>query len=166
MSKGYSGLFTGTKGNPVPGNISFMLTNDIFHRYIGRRSDVDSGGYFDIVAHGSSKTIEINHNGKTVEIDHRVAAKLFRNNSKIPNKPLRLLSCSTGMIDHGFAQGLADRLGVPVKAPSDFLWANPNGTYFVAGYKENRNGEKEPDKTKPGKFIVFYPHKRRGKNDL
>lgn len=165
MSKGYSGLFSGTNGNPIPGNISFMQTNDNFHRYIGRRTDIDTDGFFDIIAHGSSKTIEINHNGKVIEVDHRVVARLFKNTSKIPNKPLRLLSCSTGMMKYGFAQGLADRLGVPVKAPSDLLWANPNGTYFVAGYRINSNGKKEPDKNKPGDFITFYPHnKRRNKS--
>lgn len=36
---------------------------------------------------------------------------------------IRLLSCSTGSISNGFAQRLANKLGVKVEAPVDVLWA-------------------------------------------
>ena len=40
-------------------------------------------------------------------------------------QPIRLLSCFTGLVEDGFAQQLADRLGVQVTAPDDFAWNVP-----------------------------------------
>ena len=159
MSKGYSGLFHNTHGTrAVPGNLS-LGPNDRYHTYIAKRSDIDTDGYFDIIAHGSSKTIEIVHNGISKPIDHRVAARLFKNKPELINKPIRLLSCNTGRISHGFAQGLADRLNVPVIAPTDYIWANPDGTHFIAAGKTVA-GKLVPIRNKPGKFKTFYPHKK------
>jgi hypothetical protein len=69
-----------------------------------------------------------------------------------------LLSCLTGSDAGQFAQDLANKLGVPVKAPTDLLWAEPNGNYYVAG-KKSVGGSERPDKSKLGKFKTFYPKK-------
>lgn len=45
---------------------------------------------------------------------------------------MRLLSCSVGSTDDGFAQNLSNKLGVDVLAPSTVLWALPTGRYFMA----------------------------------
>lgn len=161
MSKGYSGLFSGTKGNPVAiGSTDYMEPTDKFSRFITKRTDVDANGYYDIIAHGNEFNIMVQHNGKTITIDHRVAAKLFKRDKKYSGQAIRLLSCSTGKVNTGFAQNLANKLNVPVQAPTDILWVRPNGRYYVTGGKYI-NGRLVEDYSLPGTFKTFYPQKRR-----
>ena len=149
MGSGVSELYSGA----VPGGADYMQKTEKFSRYISNRKDIDPNGFYDIVAHGTPKTIEIMHNGVKVQIDHRSAARLFAADKNYKGQKIRLLSCSTGKISTGFAQGLADKLHVIVEAPSDFLWATPSGRYYVAG----KNSQGNSDLRKPGKFIKFYP---------
>ena len=141
----------------VPGSTSYMPEDDRFFKYIRKRSDVDSDGYYDIIAHGSSKTIMIEHNGKQVEITHRAFARLIKNEGKLTGKPIRLLSCNTGHIPRGFAQGLADRLGVPIKAPTEYLWATQSGAHFIRKGKKVGKDLVPDYSQKKGDFKVFYP---------
>lgn len=65
MSKGYSGMFNGTKGSRVAfGSTDYMKPTDDFSRYIKRRKDADANGFYDIIAHGNPISIEIQHNGQ------------------------------------------------------------------------------------------------------
>ena len=60
MSKGYSGMFNGTKGSRVAfGSTDYMKPTDDFSRYIKRRKDADANGFYDIIAHGNPISIEI-----------------------------------------------------------------------------------------------------------
>ncbi|WP_309129953.1 hypothetical protein [Microbacterium sp.] len=45
--------------------------------------------------------------------------------------PIRLFSCDTGSAPDGFAQQLADRLGVDVTAPTKPVWSTAGGSPFV-----------------------------------
>ena len=38
-----------------------------------------------------------------------------------------MLSCDTGACDAGFAQNLINKMGVPVQAPAELVWAYGNG---------------------------------------
>ena len=69
---------------------------------------------------------------------------------------IRLLSCNTGTLNHGFAQDLANKLNVTVWAPSSYLWAYPNGKHFIAD-KKIVNEVAKPDYSKMGRFIKFTP---------
>lgn len=66
------------------------------------------------------------------------------------NEPIiRLLSCDTGNINNTgncFAQLLANELGVKVKAPTDLLFVNPDGTFYIGGYANKE-------------MNMFYPRK-------
>ena len=66
----------------------------------------------------------------------------------VNGEKVRLLSCNTGSTDTGFAQQLANALGVEVEAPSNILIVYPNGKYKI-GY----DGK--------GKMITFKPQKRK-----
>ena len=163
MSKGYSGLFSGTKGSRVAfGSTDYMKPTDNFSKFIKRRTDIDANGFYDIIAHGNAMSIEIQHNGKTITIDHRVAARLFMQDKQYKGQAIRLLSCSTGKLDTGFAQNLANKLNVPVQAPTDILWARPSGRYYVTAGK-TVNGRLVEDFSKPGDFKTFYPQRRKKK---
>lgn len=130
-----------------------MDADDLLAKYISRRADVDPNGYFDIVAHGTPKGIQITHNGQHIMVEHKTAARLIQNLDGYNEQNIRLLSCNTGSIDNGFAQNLANRLNVEVSAPTNYLWAKANDTYFVAGM--NHLGQ--PDMSDIGTFKLFTP---------
>lgn len=161
MGTGRSGNYLHTYGARNPyytGSVSFMEPQDKFLLGIQKRRDVDPNGYFDVIAHGTPKGIQICHADKNIVIDSRTAARYIRiQNGYKKGGAIRLLSCNTGQLDTGFAQNLANKMNVRVIAPSKYLWVDSNGHYFVAGITKNGN----PDLTNKGKFRVFYPHKRK-----
>lgn len=101
-------------------------------------------------------SIEVTHNESKLLIDHRIAAKLIKKNGGYHGQEVRLLSCSTGKLDSGFAQNLANKLGVPVTAPTSILWARPSGTHYVA----DDDGTGRADRHRMGTFRTFYPQRR------
>ena len=163
MGSGNKGLYSGTYGSKaVPGSTDYMEPDDSFSKYIKNRKDIDSNGFYDIIAHGSPTTIQIQHNGVTIDIDHRVAAKLFSQDKNYHGGAIRLLSCDTGKLDLGFAQNLANKLNIPVQAPTELLWAKPYGHHYVTGGKWV-NGKLVEDFSKKGKMKTFYPQRRKKK---
>ena len=128
-------------------------TNDRFLVNASRRNDVDPAGFFDVVAHGSPNKIQIQTTNGPVLVDHRVAARLIQQSPGYNGQGVRLLSCSTGACDTGFAQNLANKLGVEVHAPTDLLWAYPSGKMLVA--PQGPNG---PNLSAQGGFRVFVPN--------
>lgn len=160
MGAGYHGGFGSTEGTAAYGSADYMAKNESFSVYIARRSDVDANGYYDVIAHGNPTEIDIEHNGKTISINHRVAAKLLKHDKNYSGQSVRLLSCSTGKLPDGFAQNLANKLGVTVLAPTDLLWAKPSGRYYVTA-GQNVGGKLVEDYSKPGRFKPFYPRRKR-----
>jgi len=127
--------FTGDKGQKA-----------LFTKFISKRNDIDPDGALDVIAHGNSMVIEIANGNDLMQINARAAAKLIK---KIPGfiskKSVRLFSCSTGALQNGFAQHLANALGKPVFAPNMTLHANAFGRYWVS------------DNGKIGTFVKFVP---------
>lgn len=161
MGSGRSGLYKGTYGSRLAaGSAKLMNPTDDFNEYIAKRKDIDSNGYYDVIAHGTPLSIEIYHNGENIEINHRTLSKILKQNKEYKGGAIRLLSCNTGELTAGFAQNLANKLNVPVKAPSKILWADENGKYFVAGSKVI-NGSSTANLKDKGKFITFYPNRRK-----
>ena len=89
-------------------------------------------------------------------------------------QPIRMLSCDTGKGAGSFAQNLANKMGVPVEAPTELVWAYPNGQKFVAAgkYVPGANGQmkggvhlKAPDYTPLANVMLSLLHKL-GADDL
>lgn len=100
-----------------------MGAHDAFLKAIQKRRDIDPGGKYDVIAHGTATKIEIIHNNKKIYVNSRTAAKLIRHmDGYKKGQPIRLLSCDTGYLNNGFAQNLANKLGVTVYAPTKKLW--------------------------------------------
>ena len=57
------------------GDATFMDADDAFVSNISRRTDVDTNGYFDVIAHGTPNGIQITHNGQHMTVDHRTASR-------------------------------------------------------------------------------------------
>lgn len=151
--KANSGYFTGTRGRPYSGDAKLMGEKEPFLKYIARRKDIDVNGYYDVIAHGSSTYVQIENAGKIHDVNWRITAKIIKNSKWHKGQAIRLLSCNTGAISNGFAQNLANKLGVPVSAPTDYLFVYENGHYFVEG---SNDGGKTPN-GKKGSFKTFYP---------
>ena len=140
-------------GNASCGDAKFMNPKDGFLKNISKRADIDANGCYDVIAHGTPNGIQITHNGKTMIVDSRIAARLIQNSEGYSGQPIRLLSCNTGALENGFAQNLANKLNVPVYAPTNYLWAYPNGNYLVAGM----TNAMAPDLNNIGTFKLFIP---------
>lgn len=158
MGGGFHGGFGNTKGNAnaVAGDAIYKSGDKLYFDYISKRKDIDSNGKYDFVAHGKAKNIQVSHNGKDVDINSRVAAKLLKNRDDYKKgQPIRLLSCDTGKGNNSFAQSLANKLNVTVYAPTEKIWANPNGTHFIAASMKNNSSK--ADLKKLGYFKKFIP---------
>lgn len=156
MGSGNKGLYRGVYTGVVPGSLYYMRPNDKFRVFIQNRPDKDVNGFIDIIAHGSPNMIEVQSGGRSITINHRNAAHLFKRNPEMKGKAIRLLSCNTGSDAKGFAQNLANKLNAVVVAPTKYVWAHPNGSYFVAGGKMV-NGMLVPNMNDRGKFKKYYP---------
>lgn len=88
-------------------------------------------GYLDVVMHGDATGTQAAVNGERIDFTAEQTAQLIESTRSWDQRPVRLLSCSTGQ--EQYAQELADRLDVPVYAPSDILNVLPDGTTFVDG---------------------------------
>ena len=110
-------------------------------------------GFTDVVIHGTQDKVAIMHNGDYKYLDHRRLSTLLKHDGEYKHKSaVRLISCDTGGKTSGFAQNLANKLGVKVKAPSDTLWVFPSGK-MVIGKNPFRN---------TGKWITYKPYKKKG----
>ena len=104
--------------------------------------------YYDVIAHGLPNSITMTINGRPYNVGHRNAARFISNQPGYTSgQPIRLLSCDTGSCPNGFAQNLANKMGVPVMAPTHKIWPYPGGDFVIG-----------PHHTRPiGKFNTFYP---------
>jgi hypothetical protein len=85
-------------------------------------------GYFDVTGHGTPTNIM----GYSPQ---EIAVKVRNHHNYSPGQDVRLLSCETGCPTGTFAQGLADELGVTVKAPMYPIASSGSGktlTWFDA----------------------------------
>lgn len=87
------------------------------------------GGYLDIVMHGDAHGTQADIDGKRIDFSLDDTAAMIRESPAWKSRPIRLLSCSTGR--DRFAQDLADRVQVPVYAPTDILKVRYDGSTFI-----------------------------------
>lgn len=100
-------------------------------------------GYYDIVMHGTPKTVEFF--GERTDV--KTIAEILRKREDYTGTPVRLLSCSTGKGKDCFAQRLANELKVDVEAPDDIIWARSDRKYTIGPTKYRNTGE----------MITFHP---------
>ena len=122
-------------------------------------------GFFDVGVHGMPDSVAYQFKGwlnssdvnKWRAFSHYDVADMIRASGWDGRSPIRLFSCSTGKLTDGFAQGLADTLGVRVDAPDEVLWVWRDGSHLVAPLHEFLLNQ--PDITKMGQFSIFLPRK-------
>lgn len=105
-------------------------------------------GYTDVIVHGAPPNqVGVVHNGEWVYLNHRSLANYLKQDAGYTGGAIRLLSCVTGSTKNGFAQNLANKMGVEVMAPSDTIWAFRNGRLTI--------GQQKYDNT--GQWVIFRP---------
>ena len=145
MGAGFHGGFGSTVGGKAygtayPGTVKLVKSGpgEKFGKYAEKAKPKQ--GYTDIIIHGNPQTdlVSIYHNGKWVDIDQRRLANYIRRDSGYKSGPIRLISCSAGSKE--FAQNLANKMGVKVIAPSDTVWAHPDGRLTIGPKSYINNG--------------------------
>ena len=144
MGTGYHGGFGRTSGSntklAAAASSTFVgpQAEDNLKLYSSRVKE--EPGFTDVTIHGNPDTAEYYYKGKWIKLDQRSLALMLKKDSGYRSGGIRLLSCSTGRLDSGFAQNLANKLGVPVKAPTDTLWVWPNGRLTIGPNQFSNTG--------------------------
>jgi hypothetical protein len=98
-------------------------------------------GYYDVIVHGSPNTVGVHIGNEWLLVDHRSLATYIQKQADYGGSAVRLASCQTGACEAGFAQNLANKLGVSVMAPSDNLYVFPNGKTVIGPNQFTNTGE-------------------------
>lgn len=155
MGAGYHGGFGATRGSNrvVAADSTLVGDGRGFQLKEAAKRVPSEEGYTDVAVHGSPNSISvmIKKNGKEREIvlDHRRLAKFLKSDEGYKKGKIRLLSCSTGSESGTFAQNLANKMGVTVRAPSDKLFIFPNGRMVIGPNMY----------TNSGRWIDYHPRK-------
>ena len=124
--------------------------------YSGALRDADRQGILTIYAHGGPGAM----NGPSMlsrygtKMDASQVANAVKQSNWNGKDPVWLKSCNTGQNPDGFAQKLANALGVTVYAPNSQVWFN---TSSVIGPMPRIGGTGGPDYSNPGQYTPFYP---------
>ncbi len=146
IAEGIAAVIMGATGRELGG--SSAGEGELFGKYASKAAPID--GYTDVIIHGAPPNkVGVMHNGEWVYLDQRSLANFLRQDAGYTGGAIRLLSCGTGSSPTGFAQNLANKMGVEVMAPSDTIWAFPNGRLTIG-----------PDSfTNTGHWNIFLPGK-------
>jgi RHS repeat-associated protein len=120
------------------GGIRYGPVNDAF--LVNASKAKSAKGMLDVAVHGSPRSVSIGDN----VVNHRVLAHLIEHNPEFNRQAIRLLSCETGCLADGFAQNLANKIGVAVYAPDDIIWAYPDGSLSIGPLPIANSGDFMP----------------------
>ena len=159
MGAGIHGGFGSTKGFKIKEIViadSSLVGN-------GRGSELSAAakkikkepGYTDVAVHGSPDSISVFRKTAMGEqeiiLDQRRLSNFLKHDKGYNGGKIRLISCKTGIDTGTFAQNLANKMGVIVRAPSDTLYIYPNGNIVIG-----------PDRfTNSGRWIDYFPKSKK-----
>lgn len=129
-------------GNSTPGTSKLIGAGEgeKFGTYASKATPID--GYTDVIVHGAPPNqVGVMHNGEWAYLDQRSLANYLRQDAGYTGGNIRLLSCGTGSTPNGFAQNLSNKMGVEVLAPSDTIWAFPNGKLTIGPNSFSNTGQ-------------------------
>jgi YD repeat-containing protein len=120
------------------------------------RKPVD--GVYDVIVHGSPSAVK-GPGGSS--LSPKQLAEVIRSDPNYKGEPIRLVSCETGCAPNGFAQQLANELGVTVYAPngSVVFSANGSGQLKVGEVRRDEIGNPRLTSDPEHKMIPFQPKK-------
>ena len=141
----------------------YVNKSDQLYKNLKHVQEID--GYEDFGIHGTSEFVEYETTGgKFTSYTAKEYAEILRSDPEYHNGNIRLLSCNVGATENGFAQQLADELGVEVLAPTETLWTNEKGDCFISNSDVVADLWYAKENVQPtGEWKRFMP--RRKKND-
>ena len=116
-------------------------------------------GHEDFKCHGRPYYLEIDtNNGQTEKYNAKQFADILKSDPSYAGGDIRLLACSTGKREDGFACQLAKRLHVNVMAPTEDLWVDEDGNMFITDIDDLAQIWYIDKDIKPtGYWRLFYP---------
>lgn len=137
----------------IRGGESFFLGRDEWTLKKKQRNIAADPPRFTVSMHGNRMEAVVGD--RPVDADE-LASYLRSRASAWNGEDVRLLVCETGRERDGFAQQLADRLGVTVRAPNELVWISREGMVQTATRgMPNEFGNFTPGV--PGDWIDFTP---------
>lgn len=119
-------------------------------------------GEYTLDLHGTPDTVVLAIGGTVKTMNATDFARVIRSGTSWKGQPIRLFSCNTGQYPDGFAQQLADALGVKVTAPDKPAWGGGGATPVVsdAVWKLIKGTWRRTPMVPPnGHWISFTPRK-------
>ena len=104
----------------------------------------------DVAIHADTTHVFVNHSVGS-RLTHRELARLIESSPKFNGQEIRLVACRSGELPNGVAQNLANKLGVPVVAPTRTVWVTQTGRLIVG------DGPTAFAITDPGEWVRFVP---------
>ncbi len=134
----------------TPAGRAFFETDD--HELRGSAlSARPKDGFYTADLHGSPRNFKVGEE----RLDASELASLIRSDERWQERPVRLISCSTGAGENPVAKKLANELVVKVEAPTGSVWVDRTGETVVDDVRtRNRFGFAV---RKPGEWITFAP---------
>ncbi|MBA9001813.1 WXG100-like domain-containing protein [Thermomonospora cellulosilytica] len=134
----------------TPAGRSFFDRGEQGMRDLAQRVPADPQRFV-LDAHGDAGGIRVG--GRRLSVDE--VADLIRHDPNWNGREVLLLSCNTGEGD--FARRLAERLGVPVTAPTTPAWTDRQGRIFATDATPGPDGEPEPTWPPSGSWNTHNP---------
>ncbi|TDB85761.1 ADP-ribosyltransferase, partial [Actinomadura sp. 7K534] len=135
----------------TPAGRSFHDPADPAMRDLARRVPADPQR-FTVDGHGDADGLRL-PGGRRLNADE--LADLIRNDPNWNGREVLLLSCRTG--DGDFAARLAQRLGVPVTAPSGLAWTDADGNVYASSGRTSPDGQTRPGWPPDGTWRTSAP---------
>lgn len=130
----------GSSATPGTSKLIGAGEGEQFGVYASKATPVE--GYTDVIVHGAPPNeVGVMHNGKWAYLNQRSLSNYLKQDAGYAGGSIRLLSCATGSTTNGFAQNLANKMGVQVMAPSDTIWAFPNGKLTIGPKSFSNTGQ-------------------------
>lgn len=111
---------------------NFVNKRDRLHRYAKKVPPLSE--YTDVAIHATADNFLIYTNDKE-ELTYsakEVAEFLKLSKGYKSGEKIRLIACEAGRKEDGVAQQLANELGVSVLAPTEKIWVNQDGEFFIS----------------------------------
>lgn len=125
--------------------------------------DADQAFSCDVPVYPGEYVLDTHGNAATVSVDGAELtatdfAEVVAHETNWNGEPIRLFSCNTGEEVGGFAQQLADELGIQVTAPTETVWSVEGGTPIIGNAVfDPVTGLYGPPAPSSGEWLTFMP---------
>jgi len=163
---------TGFLDNPKAGiwnsatySADYAIHQDPRYDAAKQKWTVDPSAPFNVFTHGNANVVLVRTPGGMKPVKAKGFSKILANNPDyIAGTPIHMFVCNTGKTADGFAQQLANRMNVPVFAPTEKMIILRSNKIAIGSTKQV-NGHEVMDPKALGESRMFVPQRGRPIND-